>query len=91
MIDGATAHDFTKQQSLCLSTGRDMVEFVLSDGQPRTLWEIQEAVERLPGGVHFSEATISARIRDLRKQKFGGRTIHRRSRGGQTYEYWLER
>lgn len=90
MIDGTTALDLNNQQTLRLESGRDLVERVMSDGRPRTLWEIQQAVETLPGGHHFSESTISARIRDLRKEQYGGHVIKRRSRHGQTYEYWME-
>lgn len=89
MIEGNTALKMTEQQTLRLGSGRDMVELVMSDGQARTLWEIQQAVEALPHGAHFSESTISARIRDLRKPQHGGHTIKRRTRHGQTCEYWM--
>lgn len=89
MIDGNTALELTNQQTLRLGSGRDMVELVMSDGRARTLWEIQQAVEALPHGAHFSESTISARIRDLRKPHYGGHTIKRRTRHGQTSEYWM--
>jgi len=90
MIDGTTALDMNSQQALRLESGRDLVERVMSDGTPRTLWEIQQAVEAEQGGHYFSESTIGARIRDLRKDQYGGHTIRRRSRHGQTYEYWME-
>ena len=37
------------------------------------------------------EASISARIRDLRKSRFGSYTIARRRRSAGTFEYHLER
>lgn len=89
MIEGNTALELTDQQALRLGSGRDMVALVMSDGQARTLWEIQQAVEALPQGAHFSESTISARIRDLRKPQYGDHTIHRRTRHGHTREYWM--
>jgi hypothetical protein len=50
------------------------VFYELSNGRWYTLRELQEQC----GG---SEAGISARIRDLRKTRFGGYTIERRRRG----------
>lgn len=92
MIDGITALDMTRQQALRLNTGRDMVLLVMSDGEARTLWQIQDAVAQLPGGQRFSESTIGARIRDLRKAEFGGHTVNSRIREGSSriFEYWLE-
>ena len=90
MIHGNTALDLTTTQTARLVSGRELVRQVMSDGQPRTLWEIQQAVKARAGGQHFSEGTIGARIRDLRKAEFGGHTIKRRSRRGHTYEYWME-
>jgi hypothetical protein len=46
------------------------------DGQWRTLAEIS-AVIRCP------EASVSARLRDLRKNKFGGYLVERRRRGAE--------
>lgn len=37
-----------------------------------------------------TEASISARIRDLRKPRFGGHTISRRHIAGGTWEYRME-
>ena len=36
----------------------------------------------------FGEASISARIRDLRKEQFGGYTVERRRRGDPTKGIW---
>lgn len=53
----------------------DQVRNVMADGRWRTVAEIRTAV----GG---SDASITARLRDLRKQRFGGFTVDRRRRGG---------
>lgn len=50
------------------------------DGQWRTLAGIQEIV----GGT---ESSISARLRDLRKQKFGGYQVDRERVHGGLYQY----
>ncbi len=49
------------------------VYHTMKDGQWRTLGEIRRQ--------QYSEAGISARLRDLRKAKFGGHTVNRRRRG----------
>ena len=41
-------------------------------------------------GISASEASISARIRDLRKPKFGGYTVERRRISGGLYEYRIK-
>lgn len=67
-----------------LTTQFHRVEHALSDGRWWTLRDLQQAV----GG---SEAGISARLRDLRKQRFGGRTVERRRVSGGLWEYRLVR
>ncbi len=60
---------------------------LMDDHRWRTLSEIQKEV----GG---SEAGVSARLRDLRKEKFGSHIVNRRRRGeGKKglHEYSLER
>lgn len=57
------------------------VEALMRDGQWRTLAEISAAT----GG---SEASVSARLRDLRKAKFGGHTVDRRRRGEPEAGLW---
>lgn len=54
---------------------------LMSDGKWRTLSEIHEAV----GGT---EASVSARLRDLRKPKFGGYTVLRRRVGDPRRGMW---
>lgn len=53
---------------------------LMRDGKWRTLGEITAVV----GG---SEAGVSARIRDFRKDRFGGHTVDRRRIDGGLYEY----
>ena len=54
----------------------------MSDGTWRTLREIEEA-------TGFPQASISARLRDLRKPKYGAHAIERRRRGVGLHEYRL--
>lgn len=49
------------------------VKRLMLDGRWRTLPEISEAVGAPP-------ASVSARLRDLRKEKFGGYVVERRRR-----------
>jgi len=54
---------------------------VMSDGHWRTLFELAHA-------SGCPEASVSARLRDFRKPRFGGHTVERRRRGkGGTWEY----
>ena len=63
-----------------LRTNLERVASLMGDGQWRTLAEIATAT----GG---SEAGVSARLRDLRKARFGGFTVARRRRDGGLWEY----
>lgn len=56
------------------------VRDLMADGAWRTLAQISEA-------VGAPEASVSARLRDLRKPEHGSRTVERRSRGRGLYEY----
>jgi len=60
----------------------DRVERLMADGRWRTLHEIQAST----GG---SEASVSARLRDLRKPRNGARTVNRRRMRGGTWQYRL--
>jgi RIO-like serine/threonine protein kinase len=51
-----------------------------SDHQWRSLREISQFTE-------MPEASISARLRDLRKPRFGGYLVERRRRSAGTFEY----
>ncbi len=53
---------------------------IMVDKQWRTLGEIQEETIR-SNGRHDSQAAISARLRDFRKERFGGFVVNRRRRG----------
>ena len=82
-FDGKT-YDHAKD-NLRLKTQLARVLSVMYDNQWKTLGEIS-AVTKDP------QASISARLRDLRKQKFGGYVIERRNRGLATdglFEYKL--
>jgi hypothetical protein len=56
---------------------------LMRDGQWRTLAEVARSV----GG---SEAGVSARLRDLRKERFGGNQVERRRVAGGLWEYRME-
>ena len=63
---------------------------VMSDNNWRTLEAIAERVSLVTGrGV--TTQSVSARLRDLRKVKFGGRTVERKSAGGGLFLYRLKR
>lgn len=61
----------------------ERVKALMSDGNWRTLKAIAEAV----GG---SEAGVSARLRDLRKPRFGGLCVSRRRVDGGLWEYRVQ-
>ena len=77
-FDGATIDD--AQDHDRLKTLLDRVREYMADGQARSLAQIQAAC----GG---SEASVSARLRDLRKDKFGGHQIDRDRLTGGLYVY----
>lgn len=63
----------------------DRVWKTMKDGQWRTLWEIEEI-------THDPLQSISARLRDFRKQRFGSHTVNRRRVGPEQrgiFEYQL--
>lgn len=59
-----------------------LVFSLMRDGQWRTLAQIAEA-------VHGTEATVSARLRDFRKSKYGAHTVNRRYVKNGLFEYRL--
>ena len=80
-FDGATYDRDLDKLRLTGQTHR--VFDLMRDGEWRTLAEIEET-------THDPQASISARLRDLRKHKFGGFNVQRRHRGNQNrglYEY----
>ncbi len=89
MIQGSTAQQLTPNEHAHLSGGRYRVYKVMKDGQWRTLWQIQKAVKD-QFNTHYSETTISARLRDLRKARHGGHTVNHRHKPDAPFEYQLE-
>ena len=65
-----------------LSRQLDKVLGIMPDWLWHTLREIAEAISQ-------PEASVSARIRDLRKPKFGGWTVERRYASNGGWEYRL--
>ena len=79
-FDGATyepRRDFVRLNGQLLR-----VKNLMADGRWRTLPEIRNHV----GG---SEAAISARLRDLRKERYGLHTVERKSLGDGLHSYRL--
>ena len=81
LFDGAT-YDH-KRDYVRLSGQIKRVYDVMRDGRWRTLNEISN----LTGDPH---ASISTRLRDFRKEKFGGHTVNRRYIDNGLYEYQLD-
>lgn len=67
-----------------LSRQLDAVRRAMLDGAWRTLAEIAAA-------AGAPEASVSARLRDLRKPRFGGWTVQRKNLGGGTWQYRVAR
>ncbi len=77
-FDGA---DINQARDAARLTGQlDAIWRLMSDGAWRTLGEI----ERLTGAP---QASISANLRNLRKERFGGHVIERRYVDSGLYEY----
>lgn len=79
LFDGDTFEpnlDFSR-----LLTLMERVEALMSDG----LWRTLEEIRSLCGG---SEASVSARLRDLRKEKWGAHIVERRRRGEPKAGLW---
>lgn len=81
-FDGHTYEPDLDQSRLVTQLRR--VFNVMCDGQEHTLAELAEAT----GG---SEAAVSARLRDFRKERFGSWIVHRRRIGGGLFAYRLAR
>lgn len=80
---GATYDAAVDHQRLCRQA--QVVFDLMADGEWRTLSEIEEA-------TGFGQASISARLRDFRKARFGGFNVKRRRRGAPPcglFEYQL--
>lgn len=79
-FDGKTyepKRDFVRLKGQLLDVFR-----LMSDGQWRSLHEIADV-------ICGSEAGVSARLRDLRKSKFGGHVVERMHIAGGLYRYRL--
>lgn len=84
MVSGTTFDE--RLDGSRLRTQQEAVFELMQDGLWRTLAEIRIAIGQ------GSEAGISARLRDLRKPKFGSLTVQRQRRGDSTvglFEYRL--
>lgn len=66
----------------------DAVRSIMLAGGWHTLGELKARLER-DNGLITTEASVSARLRDLRKLKYGAYMIDRRPREGRLYEYRL--
>lgn len=83
--DGETFDVDLDSARLGAQAGR--VHDLMADGQWRTLREISEATGGDP------ESSVSARLRDLRKRRFGHHLVERRRRGDPSdglFEYRME-
>jgi DNA-binding Lrp family transcriptional regulator len=78
MFDGKTYDPARDRDRLRKQLGA--VKFPMLDGKWRTLEDIAAAVGAPP-------ASVSARLRDLRKQKFGGYTVERGYLGQGLFQY----
>ena len=77
-FDGET-YEADKDQSR-LAAQLNRVRSLMLDGKWRTLAEIEAA-------TGDAQASVSARLRDLRKERFGGWQVDRQRRGPGTFEY----
>lgn len=84
-FDGATYDE--KKDGPRLSRQLDRVKALMLDGQWRTLRHIVDSIEG-----PASEAGVSARLRDLRKRRFGACLVERRRLPGSPglHEYRLK-
>lgn len=80
MRDGSTFD--LERDGKRLERQHDRVRDLMLDGYWRTLSEIA----RHTGAP---EASVSARLRDLRKPRFGGYVVERKNLGGGTWKYRL--
>jgi hypothetical protein len=79
-FDGDTYNPKTDYSRL--KSQLECVRVCMKDGCWRTLSEIRTVIQR------GTEASISARLRDFRKEKFGGFKVERRHRGEETNGLW---
>jgi hypothetical protein len=77
-FDGETYEPHLDHERLTTQLAR--VRWLVSNGQ----WWTLARLAQLAGG---SEASVSARLRDLRKPKFGGLTVERERIDGGLFQY----
>lgn len=74
-----------------VKTLNDMVLTLLQDGKWYAPWELCEEIFRTRG-IRVSDSTLTARLRDCRKEQYGGHKILIRKRvGTRFFEYRLEK
>lgn len=79
-FDGADYQpDRDKQR---LTTGQHKVRMYMENAGWKTIMQISEALDMYP-------PSVSADLRNLRKERFGGRTVDRRYVRNGVYEYYL--
>ena len=61
----------------------DKVYDLMKDGKPRTLLQLEQT-------TGAPQASISARLRDLRKERFGSLDVRKRYVYRGLFEYWIE-
>jgi hypothetical protein len=72
-----------------LGSQLEWTKIVMFDGKWRTLAELRkEILRRTDGKRRDTEAALSARLRDLRKKKFGGYRVDKRRRGDPKRGVW---
>lgn len=80
-FDGTTYEP--KKDKVRLNQQLQLVFDCMKDGKWRSLQEIAGIIKK-------PEASISARLRDLRKLRFGAHTVERRRRTDSCFEYSLK-
>lgn len=75
LVEAAASAGLSLDHSDMVRLGRQLkgVRDLMADGRWRTLAEVSDSL-----GIGFPEASVSARLRDIRKS---GRTVERRRRG----------
>ena len=91
-LDGATAAELTEDETVHMGKQLGAMFTLMADGKKRTLTAIQHDLMRAGHG-YISTPSVSARLRDLRKPKFGSHAVIReralRAATGTMYTYRL--
>lgn len=75
-LDGDTAAELTEDETVRMGKQLGAMFTLMADGKRRTLTAIQHDLMRAGHG-YISTPSVSARLRDLRKPKFGSHTVVR--------------